>query len=49
MTCPSDDGRAVCDGRSGAGHHGANLSQFPLTLRLLCSPSVYFPRMWVAC
>ena len=28
---------------------GTDLSQFPLTSCLLCSPSVYFPRMWVVC
>nr|DAK64366.1 MAG TPA: hypothetical protein [Caudoviricetes sp.] len=36
-------------GVSGVGHHDANPSQLPLTRRLLCSPPVYFPRMWVVC
>nr|DAV87844.1 MAG TPA: hypothetical protein [Caudoviricetes sp.] len=30
-------------------HHSAGLSQFPLTFRLLCLPSVHFLRMWVVC
>nr|DAQ96222.1 MAG TPA: hypothetical protein [Caudoviricetes sp.] len=34
---------------SGVGHHGADLSQFPLTSCLLCSPYVHFPRIWVVC
>lgn len=42
------EGRCVM-GASGVGHHSADLSQFPLTFRLLCSPPVYFPRMWVVC
>nr|DAD86915.1 MAG TPA: hypothetical protein [Siphoviridae sp. ctio73] len=41
--------RAVCDGVCGAGRHDSDVSQFPLTSRLLCSPSVYFLRMWVVC
>jgi len=48
VTRLSDDRRAVCDGASGVGHHGADPSQFLLTFRLLCSPSVYFLRKPVA-
>nr|DAQ80943.1 MAG TPA: hypothetical protein [Caudoviricetes sp.] len=35
-------------GVCGAGHHSADLSQLPLTSRLLCSPPVYFPRKPIA-